>query len=168
MTHTILICLFLAYLGWRFYSRFRRSIGRQPFRPTRLKIYVAIFSVLGLASVYRAVGHPPLLLGWITGTVLGVLLGVWGLRLTRFESSGEQRFYVPNGHIGIALSLLFVGRIAYRVIAIYSHMSLTGTPPPGLGESALTFFTFELLAGYAIAYNLGVLRRCPSISISAC
>jgi len=159
MNHTAVLCLVLGLIGWRIYSRFRRSIGRQPLQPTRLKLYVVAFSLLSLYFAVRTLGHPPLMLGWLAGAVPGVLLGMWALRLTRFETTAEGRFYTPNAHIGMALSVLFVLRVAYRMIAIYSNMSLSGAPPKPLGESALTYLTFELLAGYYVAYYLGVLRQ---------
>jgi hypothetical protein len=162
MTHKIVICLFLAYIGWRIYSRVRRNIGRQPFRPGRMKLYVGVFALLSVAFAVRSLGHPQLMLGWLGGVVPGVLLGIWALRLTRFETTSEGRCYTPNGHIGVALSLLFVARLVYRVIAAYANISQAGNPPPAFGESALTYFTFELLAGYNVAYYWGVLRRCPT------
>ena len=161
MAHNIFIGLLLALIGWRIYARLRRNIGRQPFHPGRIKAYVAIFSILSLIFAFRAADHSPLMLGWLTGVVAGALLGAWGLRLTRFETTAEGRFYTPNGHIGVALSLLFVARLAYRMIAIYSysHLSRAGTPPKAVGESALTYLVFELLASYSIVYYSGALRR---------
>ena len=41
-------------------------------------------------------------------------LGILGLRLTRFETTGEGMLYTPSAHLGIALSTLLVGRIVYR------------------------------------------------------
>jgi hypothetical protein len=159
MTHKIVIGLFLAFIGWRIYARFRRNIGQQLFRPARLKTYVGIFFVLSVALAFCALGNPPLMLSWLGGLAPGLLLGILALRLTRFETTAEGRFYTPNGHIGIALSLLFVGRMIFRVIAIYSHMSAPGARPPALGESPLTYFTFELLAGYSVAYYTGLLMH---------
>ena len=52
---------------------------------------------------------------WV-GVTLGVALGLLGLRLTRFEITGEGMFYTPSAHLGVALSTLLVGRIVYRFL----------------------------------------------------
>lgn len=51
---------------------------------------------------------------------LGVLLGIFGLNKTQFEPSKKGLFYTPNVHLGITLSLLFVGRIIYRFVEVYN------------------------------------------------
>jgi hypothetical protein len=159
MNSKILIWLAVAvYVGWRIYSRLKRNIGEQQFRPKRLKFYIVVFSLASLGSGVLSMGHQPVMLGWLAGVVVGVLLGWWSVRLTTFTTIAAGRFYTPNAHIGIALSLLFIGRLLYRVFAIYSNLTFAGRPAPALGQSALTFFTFELLAGYYVAHSLGVLR----------
>jgi hypothetical protein len=147
------------FVGWRIYIRLKRNIGEQQFRPKRLKFYTVVFSLATVGCGVLSVGHQPVMLGWLAGTVLGVGLGWLSLRLTTFSTVAAGRFYTPNAHIGIGLSLLFIGRLLYRVFAIYSNLSFGGQPVPALGHSALTFLTFELLAGYYIAYSLGVLAR---------
>jgi hypothetical protein len=159
MNPKTLAWLVVPYVGWRIYVRLRRTIGEQQFRPARLKISVGIFSLLSMGSAVLSAGHPQLMLGWLGGLVPGVLLGLWALHLTNFVMTSKGRCYTPNAPIGIALLLLFVARIVYRAVALFSHLPLGGGPAPALGESAFTYLTFELLAGYYIAYNAGVLRR---------
>jgi hypothetical protein len=153
----LLWIIILPLLGWRIYARLRRNIGEQAFQPTRLRIYIGMFVVLTAGCAFLSRGHPPVMLGWIAGLAGGVLLGFWSLRLTSFITIAAGRFYTPNARLGIALSVLFVIRIIYRVIAIYSHFSVAGRPAPPWGQSALTDLTFELLAGYYITYYAGVL-----------
>jgi len=146
---------------WWFYRRLRRNIGLQQFGRKRLIYYIVIYAVASVALLVLSRGRPQLMLGWIGGLVPGLLLGLWGLRLTRFEKTADGPCYTPNAHLGLGLFLLFLGRLVYRVFAIYNNLSLGGRPPPAWGQSALTDLTFELLAGYYLAYNLGVLRRHP-------
>lgn len=61
-------------------------------------------------------------------------LGVYGLRLTRFERTPTGLFYTPNAHLGIALSLLLVLRLGYRGGRLPLHLcrrpaALEGTYP---------------------------------------
>jgi hypothetical protein len=147
------------YVLSRLYFRMRRTIGLQQFRRKRLIFYIVFYVIATIGLAFLSGGRSKLMLGWIAGLVPGIVLGLWSLRLTRFEITDKGRCYTPSAHIGVALYLLFLGRLIYRVIAIYTNLSLRGQPPPAWGQSALTDFVFELLAGYYIAYSAGIVRR---------
>ena len=147
------------YIFWRLYVRLQRMIGRQQLRKGRLIFLIAIYALGSLGMAFFTMGRPHLVAGWLGGLVPGVLLGLWALRLTQYETVEGKNCYTPNARIGVALFLLFLGRIVYRGIAIYTNFSLPGHPTPPIGQSALTDLTFELLAGYYIAYNVGILRH---------
>ncbi len=147
---------FLGLIAWRMYKRIRRNIGRQPLRPGRALTSIIIFSVFSVGIVFLSLylHQPHLLLGIGGGLLLGVLLGWVGLRLTRFETTAEGHFYIPNTPIGVALSLLLVGRLAYRFMIIRDAALAPDHPPPM--QSSLTFFIFGLMAGYYIVYQTGL------------
>ena len=98
-------------------------------------------------------------LWWLAGGLgFGSLLGFFGLNQTRFEPTPKGLFYTPNAHLGIALSLLFVARIAYRLVEAYA---IEPTAPHGTSDfarSPLTLAVFGLLAGYYLTYALGLVR----------
>jgi hypothetical protein len=144
----------LALVAWRIYRRIRRNIGRQPLRPRRALISVILLSVMSVAIVYVSLHQPRLLLGVSGGLSLGMLLGLIGLRLTRFETTAAGHFYIPNTPIGVALSLLLVGRLGYRFMVLRDVAAAPSHPPPM--QSPLTFFIFELMAGYYILYQTGL------------
>jgi hypothetical protein len=60
--------------------------------------------------------------------------------------------------LGIALSLLFVARIAYRVVEVYGVGTRQGMTTPDFFHSPLTLLVFGFLAGYYMAYAVGLLR----------
>jgi hypothetical protein len=99
------------------------------------------------------------LLGLAGGIAIGVALAVWGLRLTRFEHSEEGWFYTPNARIGIALTILLVGRVAWRLVELGR---LYGTPLRGASQDAmkspLTLLIVATLLSYYAAYAAGLLR----------
>ena len=158
-THLLIGLLVTVYVAWRIYMRLRRTIGEQQFRPGRLKFSIGVFTLLSLLILLPTLGHSQLMLGWAAGLAGGLALGCWALRLTHFTTIASGRFYTPNAHLGIGLTLLFVIRIVYRMAAFYNNFTVAGRPVPGWGESALTYLTCELLAGYYIAHSAGVLAR---------
>ena len=85
----------------------------------------------------------------------GALLGFLGLRLTRFETNAAGHSYTPNTHIGIALSALFVGRMAYRLIVLNGATTGQNHAPPF--QSPLTLFILGLTVGYYLVYQTGLL-----------
>ena len=141
-------------VAWSIYRRVRRNIGRQKLRPVRITISVVVFFIASLALLGLSLAHPPLLLGIGGGLMLGVPLGFLGLRLTKFETTDEGHFYTPNTPIGIALSLLFMGRLAYRFWAVRNIVAAPHSPPPF--QSPLTYFIFGLIAGYYLVYYVGL------------
>jgi hypothetical protein len=78
------------------------------------------------------------------------------LRLTKFERAPEGLFYTPNAHIGIALSLLLVGRILWRVGQVYAGIATGGTPAD-FARTPLTLVIFGTMAGYYVRYAIGLI-----------
>jgi drug/metabolite transporter (DMT)-like permease len=146
--------LFGGLMAWGIYRRVRRNIGRQKLRPRRITFSIIVFFLVSLLFIGLSLQQFHLLLGIGGGLALGALLGFLGLRLTQFETTGEGHFYTPNTHIGVALSMLFVGRMLYRLWIFRDAAAATGHPPPF--QSPLTFFIFGLIAGYYIVYYLGL------------
>jgi hypothetical protein len=155
---TLTLLVLLPLITWRVYARFRRMVGRQRLSRIRPWITLAIFPVLIVLLGFAAHEHLDRL-GWLAGGLgLGAWLGTFGLGKTRFEPTPQGLYYTPNAHLGIALSLLFVARIVYRLVEVYV---IAPGMPNGVGDfarSPLTLAVFGLLAGYYIRYAIGLLR----------
>jgi len=148
----------LVLLAWRVYVRIRRMVGRQRLSRVRPWITLMVFSLIILSLAASTLAHAERFIWFIGALASGVALSVYGLKKTNFEVTPQGLFYTPNAHLGIALSMLFVARIVYRLIEIYGF----GTAPqPGSVDfvrSPLTLAIFGLLAGYYIGYAIGLLR----------
>ncbi|MEP7083496.1 MAG: hypothetical protein ABI854_02075 [Betaproteobacteria bacterium] len=118
-------------------------------------IFFPLLVSLLLLGAFR---HPESALGLVCGVLLGCALGWYGLRLTKFEQSPLGLFYTPNVHLGIALSALLVGRLAYRAFQVYSLSGSFQVDSSHFVRSPLTLLIFGTLAGYYVVYALGLLR----------
>ena len=158
--HSIYFYLALgSFVAWRVYKRISRLVGRQRFHPRRPWATLIIFPLLLLMLALVSLAHPMGLLSLVGGAALGVGLGIYGMRLTKFEVTPEGLFYTPNAHLGVALSLLFIGRLIYRFI----HISVVSPNDPSMdpsqfGSSPITLVIFGTLAGYYMSYAFGLLR----------
>src|ERR1044071_7638696 len=97
--------LFGGLIAWSIYRRIRRNIGKQKLRPRRIIVSLVIFAIVGFLIIMSALQlkNVNLLFGFGGGLLLGVILGFFGLRLTKFETTNEGHFYTPNAYIGSAL-----------------------------------------------------------------
>ena len=166
--HALMPIAIAALVLWRVTRRVRRLVGRQPVRPGRLVFTLVFFPLLVLLLAVTGSSQPDVLLGLVGGAALGAGIGVVGLRMTRYEVTDEGLFYTPNTAIGIALALLFVGRLIYRFGTLYFA---SGTIDPSafesFGKSPLTLLVFGVLAGYYIAYSIGIVLWRRSVTRDA-
>ncbi len=154
MTSPVVPVLIGGFFAWSIYRRVRRNIGRQPLHTRRAITSIVILSLVTVLIASVLLQNTNLLLALGCGLLAGALLGLVGLRLTRFETTAEGHFYTPNTHIGVALSVLFVGRMAYRFIVLGGADAQNHAP---LFQSPLTLVIFGLTVGYYLVYQTGIL-----------
>jgi len=145
-------------VAWRVYRRLSRMVGRQKFRWLRSWVSASMFPMLLLSLLAATASHPIRSLSELAGIAIGVALGYYGLRATKFESSEEGHFYTPNAHIGVGLSILFVGRVVHKLYNAYTTTAGFTDVPAEIVRSPLTLFIVGILAGYYATYAMGLLR----------
>jgi hypothetical protein len=154
-----------------FYRRFRRLFDRQPLQPTRIKVRIALLSLVTLFLVLRGLYSPNLAAAGVVGLATGAALAYVGLRLTRFDSMPGGIFYTPNGYIGAILSALLLSRIVYRFQVIYPAFQAAqaddANPFAAFQRSPLTFALFGIVIGYYLAYYAGLLIRSAALRAQA-
>lgn len=133
-------------------------VGRQRLSRGRVWLTVSFFPLLIALLFVRSLAHPASALALAGGVAAGVALAGYGLRHTRFERTPLGWFYTPNAHVGIALSLLLVARIGYRAAQMYFFSQTAGTDSIAFLHSPLTLVVFGMLAGYYVAYAIGLFR----------
>ncbi|MGZ5045684.1 MAG: hypothetical protein ACXWG1_11870 [Usitatibacter sp.] len=153
---TLGLLILIPFLAWRAYARFRRMVGRQRLSRVRPWITLTVFPLLVLLLASASFAAPERLAWLATALAAGAALGVFGLKRTRFEPTRQGLFYTPNAHLGIALSVVFVARILYRGVEVY--LIHPAGAAPDFARSPLTLAAFGLLAGYYIAYAIGLVR----------
>ena len=161
MTSTQLVpVILLPFIAWRIYARVRRNIGRQAFNPRRMTGAIVFFSLIIALFAFGARGYPPSLAALGGGLLLSIPVALFGLGATKFETTPDGKFYTPHTGVGVALTVLFLGRMAYRMVTIMGDPAMAaGMPPPSMFHSPLTLAIFGLTAGYYITYYVGARRR---------
>jgi len=160
--------LLVPLIGYRLYRRFRANFGRQPVQPTRKVVRLVILTLVAVLFLGVTLHSPPALEAAGGGLLAGVLLGVLGVRLTKFDSDAQGRYYTPNSYIGGAVTLVLVTRLIYRMFSLYSTSQLA--PAPGtdpfatITQSPLTLTFVMLTVGYYLMYTAGVLYKSRGIT----
>jgi hypothetical protein len=153
---TLALAVLLPLIAWRVYARFKRMVGRQRLTKYRLWIQLSLFPALVVLVALAASSNVNALASFGLSLAGGAVLGRYGLGKTTFEAVPGKLFYTPNAHLGIALSVLFVLRIAYRVMEVYVLAPSLSHGSSEFAQSPLTLFVFGLLAGYYISYAVGL------------
>ena len=147
-----------ALVAWRLYGRIQRLTTRQHFNLRRSRVSLVLFPLLMLLLLVGTYTHPLGIAAELGGALIGVGLAVYGLRHTQYENTTEGLFYTPNAHIGIALSVLLAGRVAYRFFQMYAATAAVAQPSQDFARSPLTLLIFGTTAGYYAWYAFGLIR----------
>ena len=154
---TIALLALTPILVWRIYSRLKGMMQRQ--RSIMQRHYTGAGAFTAIALVAVAQVAPELrLLGWLAvGVAGGIAYGIWGLKLTRFETTQEGYFFTPNLRLGMVIAMLFVASILYIGFEIYANQG-SGKPTPRVTDYVFFLPSLGLMAGYFGTYSAGLLK----------
>ena len=148
----------VSLLAWRIYARFRGASGRQRLSPYRGPLTLSLYSLIIGAITVANVHHPARLLALAFALAIGGGLATFALKRTQLEPTPNGLYYTPHVPIGISLAVLFVARLAYRVVEVYAIDTATSRSLGEFARSPLTLGAFGLMAGYYTWYMLGLVR----------
>lgn len=165
-TDHVVIAAFVALIALGVYLRVRRTIGRQPYAPRKMKARIGLLSVIGLLLLFQ-LPTPAGFGAAVLGSAMGIGLAVFGMRHTKFEQTEAGLFFIPSRWVGIGVTALFVGRLAVRLVTAFrlaEAAALSGDPPlQGLHRSAVTLVFYFLFAGYYVAFYSLLLKSAPPL-----
>ena len=151
-----------AGIGWLYYRRIRRSFGRQAWQPGRTIARLVLVSLVAVALVFAALFLPHTGAGIGIGALIGAGLGGFGLKHTHAQVIDGQRYYTPNPWIGGVLSVLLLGRLAWR----WSQGALVGGGAHAAQQaSPLTMGIAAALIAYSLVYSVGLLLRMRQLAL---
>lgn len=166
-TQYLVILLLIAFIGYRMYLRVRRTFVWQPLKPNGLRVRTILFGIIGLLffaeSIFAGGGiRAASLVSDFAGIAAGAVLAYYGAGKTLFERRGSSLHYRPNAWIGGLVTVLFLGRLLYR---IYGMLQTAGDPSAmswsermGMGN-AWTSGLMLIMFAYYVTYNLLLMRK---------
>jgi hypothetical protein len=95
------------------------------------------------------------------GLLLGVLLGILSLWLTRFEPDSTGFHYTPNRWMVLGLTALVAARIVAGLVLAWQRVDGTRVAALGLLDAGGLLAIAGVFLGYALAYTWGLRSRLP-------
>jgi len=146
-----------AAVGFMMFRRIRRNIGQQRWRPGSVRFRLVVVSVVALLLLAGGAFVPHGAWAVPLALAAGGALGWLSLGHTHVHWDGGQKVYTPNPWIGGALSVVLLGRLAWRMTQLQA-----GAAQPQ-HASALTMAIAGILMGYSIVYLGGLMRRMQAL-----
>lgn len=92
------------------------------------------------------------------GLASGMVVGLIGLSLTRYEHEGGAQFYTSNRWLVLALTLIVAGRIGYGVLRAWQAWQ-ADSGAVWLQQQGSLMAVAGLVLGYYLVYGWGLRRR---------
>ena len=154
-----LLIAFLTFIGVR---RFLAGRELRPIKPKRFLLRVLIIGSVTVSLTWFLTPSLPVLAGGLT---LGLLLGLYSLKLTSLEPGVDRTMFKPHPQIGNLLFVLFAIRVGWRVgRQLFSDLPIghrLGLDAPD--RPPWTTLLVLVLMGYAMTYTVGLVVRGRSI-----
>jgi len=156
--------LFVALAVFAVYRRLRRSFGRQPLSPVRMRIRIGMLALIGSLVLPTSLRSAAFMSATVLGLMAGIGLGVWGFARTRYQRIDGRLFYIPHTYTGILVSVLFIGRLVYRMVSLSVTDSRARPGSALMIASPVTLGLLFVVVGYYGFYYGRVLWKVKRIA----
>ncbi|MFL6537404.1 MAG: hypothetical protein ACJ8JD_04405 [Chthoniobacterales bacterium] len=138
-----------------------RRVGRRWLATLNLLLMIFSAAVFAWAAALTNLWLPYAFARAVEGMLIGVLVALIGLALTRWEHSDRELHYTPNRWLVLLLTLAVAGRILYGFLHAWRAWSGHQSHATWLQDSGLatSLGVGGLVLGYYLAYAAGVLYR---------
>lgn len=141
---------------WRVFTRFKRAIGPQRLSRYRAPLTFAIYGPLLLAVLWALAPRPVLIAELLGFMAAGAALAAVALRQTRFEAKPGLLTYTPYQPIALGLAMLFLARLAYRLVESFWLAPEVHRSAREFVSSPLSLGALGLFAGYTLWHTHGL------------
>jgi hypothetical protein len=161
----LLLALWVVLLPLSLWQRYRYGRARRMARgwllalnAWSLLVSVAIFLAV---SAFGLIWWPDSLLGAGAGLAAGIVLGLLGLWLTRWEVAPQGVFYQPNAWLALLLVVIVAARIVWGVVQMVEYWRSESVPATHalLSGHGSLLAVGGLLLGYYLVYAWGAKWR---------
>ncbi|WP_067934615.1 hypothetical protein [Alicyclobacillus kakegawensis] len=152
-SHVLPVLLIVILVAFGLYRRVRRTVTFQPIQRRRMIIRSLLFVLLLVLFVGTA-AKTDLSYGVMgIGILAGLALAWVAAATTRFEIRNGIWHYRPSGWVSGVVLLLFIGRLAYRLLELYHSEDLAAASngqPAHLQANNYTSDPWTLLAFFIL------------------
>ena len=146
-------------------QRYRAGTTRRAARGwlTTLNVGALAFSVLiflGSAAV-TSVWVPKAFVYSLAGLAAGCILGILGLRLTKWELEPQRLHYTPNRYLVLMILLIVAGRLVYGAWRLWQGWPMSGADRTWVLDSGRpgSMAAGALVLGYTFTFWIGIARQ---------
>jgi hypothetical protein len=138
-----------------------RRMGRRWVATTNLVMMIASAGLFLWAAAIAGLWIPRALFYSCAGLFAGILLGLLGLTLTRWERTPPTLHYTPNRWLVLLITLAVTSRLLYSVWRVWHSWRTTGPDGSWLASAGIagSMAVGAMVIGYYLAYSAGVSRR---------
>jgi hypothetical protein len=161
----LLVLLFVAATPFLLIIRFRLGVARRPAR--RWIATINALSLLASAALFLWIAA--LTNSWVPnafrysliGLIAGVLLGLLGLKVTRWEPTTRALYYTPNRWLVLLITIAVTTRLLFGLWRIWHVWRTTGHDASWLASAGIpgSMAVGALVLGYYLTYFVGVRWR---------
>lgn len=152
-------------LPFTIFTRYRAGTARRPARAWLATINVYVLAISGslflITAGITSLWVPRAFTYSATGLAAGCLLGLIGLRLSRWEVTPHSLHYTPNRWLVLSITVLVTARIAYGFWRAWNAWQTASDETSWLVASgaAGSMGAGAVVLGYYLAYWFGVRHR---------